>query len=330
MRKLILAAAVIVAATSALPPTAAATFPAKNGRIAFKRFLDPALSTSAVFASDVNGRNERRLSHPPEGAEDNSPDWSADGLSVTFQRCRAIVRCEVWTVRADGTGETRLGPDCLDVPPGPLCESRISPAYSPSGAIVFGRGYVDAGGVPHADVDLMNAAGGDLRTILSVPPFSVANAAFAWAPDGARLVVEIVNSESATPPGGIALYVMNADGSGGLRQITPFALRGGDHPDWSPDGERILFRSNAQSTDAVGSQLHTVRPDGTGLEQLSHFSPGTRVLSSSYSPDGKWITVGLSGVDGNPDVYVMRTNGHGIHPVTRTSAWDSAPDWGPR
>ena len=105
---------------------------------------------------------------------------------------------------------------------------------------------------------------------------------------------------------------------------------GGDHPDWSPDGRRILFRSNGKTDDVTGSQLYTVRPDGSDLEQITHFPPGTQLLSSSYSPNGQWITVSVTGVDGQPDVYVMRTNGHALHPVTRTPEWDSAPDWWPR
>jgi Tol biopolymer transport system component len=54
------------------------------------------------------------------------------------------------------------------------------------------------------------------------------------------------------------------------------------------------------------------------------------VLSASYSPDGRFITVALGGVDDQPDVFVMRADGTALQPVTRTPSWDSAPDWGPR
>jgi TolB protein len=342
MRKIIVAIAAVCAVAAIVPASAGATFPAKNGRIAFKRFLDPALSTSAIFTIDANGKRERQLTHPPAGITDNGPDWSPDGSRITFERCRVVGWCEVWTVRADGMGETRLGPDCLDVGPPPLCEYRGEPEYSPSATIAFGRAYVDSAGL-HADLDEMNGAGAILRSIVASPAFapasSIARAAWAYSPEGERLVVEVQNSDTGTPPDALALYVGNADASqsqcpdgtsGLLCRITPYELRAGDHPDWSPDGQRILFRSNGSSTDAVGSQLYTARPDGTHLEQITHLAPGTRVLSYSYSPDGRWITVGLSGVDGQPDVYVMRTNGHAIRPVTRTSEWDSAPDWGPR
>jgi Tol biopolymer transport system component len=52
------------------------------------------------------------------------------------------------------------------------------------------------------------------------------------------------------------------------------------------------------------------------------------VLSSSYSPDGKRIAYGARINEGPADVYIMRSDGTGSRPVTRTPAWDSAPDWG--
>ena len=53
------------------------------------------------------------------------------------------------------------------------------------------------------------------------------------------------------------------------------------------------------------------------------------MLSASYSPDGKWIVHATNGVDGNADVFIMRADGTGNRPVTRTELWDSAPDWSP-
>ena len=41
-------------------------------------------------------------------------------------------------------------------------------------------------------------------------------------------------------------------------------MRAGDTPDWSPDGQRILFHDNLDLPDE-SSNLYTVRPDGTGL-----------------------------------------------------------------
>ena len=148
-----------------------------------------------------------------------------------------------------------------------------------------------------------------------------------FSPDGRRLVYVRTNSPLTKPAGGRALFVARADGSG-QRRLTPWSLDAGDNPDWSPNGQLIVFRSPASSFE--GSQVYVVRPDGSGLRQLTRFKPGTSVLSYSFSPDGKWITFAKSGLGGEPDIFVMRTNGTGIRPVTRTTLWDSAPDWGPK
>ena len=65
------------------------------------------------------------------------------------------------------------------------------------------------------------------------------------------------------------------------------------------------------------------------LTRLTHFEDGTLVLSASYSSDGEWIVHATNGVDDQADIFVMRADGTGNLPVTRTKAWDSAPDWGP-
>jgi TolB protein len=46
-----------------------------------------------------------------------------------------------------------------------------------------------------------------------------------------------------------------------------------------------------------------VRPNGKDLTQLTHYKQGTLVLSTSYSPDGKWIVHATNGVQGNVDVF---------------------------
>jgi Tol biopolymer transport system component len=54
--------------------------------------------------------------------------------------------------------------------------------------------------------------------------------------------------------------------------------------------------------------------------------------SGSFSPNGKKITAGKApgvGPAGNADVYVMNIDGSGRRNVTKSTPWESAPDWGP-
>ena len=93
-------------------------------------------------------------------------------------------------------------------------------------------------------------------------------------------------SPRGEPANSLALFVVNADGSG-LRQLTAWGLDAGDRPDWSPDGGSILFKAPAEGQHG---NLYTVNPDGSGLKQLTRYAAPRAVFSGSFSPDGKWIT----------------------------------------
>jgi TolB protein len=178
------------------------------------------------------------------------------------------------------------------------------------------------GGLCVADAD-----GSDLTTLVHTPAHFYDDGP-QFSPDGKQIAFErdLDGAHGSTLK--TAVFVMNADGSN-IHRITPWALRGGDHPDWSPDGKRILFTSNVDGSATISANKYTVKPDGTGLRQLTHARGGpTQWMSSSYSPDGTWITVARRSGSNNAQVYVMRTNGTGIRKITHSTSWNSAPDWG--
>jgi dipeptidyl aminopeptidase/acylaminoacyl peptidase len=318
------AAAAVVAV---LAGSALATAPGPNGQIAFRRYLGPDRTKGTIFTIAPDGTGERRLTAVSGKAGDDYPDVAADGSFIAFQRCTLV--CRILTVRPDGTDLTVLAGQC---PPGqgpPKCADNTYAAVSPdSKRIAFVRafGRVTDDQIDHVGIYMMDVDGSHVRRITLPPKRTAEDGDPQWSPDGRRLVF-VRQNFSAKPTGGQAVFVVNADGSH-LRRVTAWKLRAGDGPDWSPDGTQILFRS-PESEDFLDSNIFTIHPDGSGLRQVTHATGQTKVYSASFSPDGTAITVGMSGVDKQADVYRIGIDGSGLTPVTRTHAWDSAPDWGP-
>ena len=158
-------------------------------------------------------------------------------------------------VNADGSGLRRVTPRCTRrplpdaVPAG--CEDAANVSFTPDGQhLTFSRATGHVRHFPrfgwdqieHSAIAIIGVDGSGQREILRLPRYR-GDANFPqMSPDGRYIVFERDNSPLSKPRLGIALFVMNADGSG-LHRVTPWNLRGGDNPDWAPDSSRILFHS---------------------------------------------------------------------------------------
>jgi Tol biopolymer transport system component len=312
------ALAAAAAAVGLVPAAALATAPSTNGQIAFRRYLGPDRTKGAIFVAAPDGSGERQLTTPPANASDDYPDVASDGSFVAFQRCGRT--CHLYTVRTDGTALRTIGSGSVD---------RSYPAISPDGiriALIRTFGHLRPNRPPdHVAIYTIGIDGSGERRVTLPKTKTAEDVDPQWSPDGRRILFVRMNG-TARPRHGQAIFVVNADGTG-LRRVTPWKLRAGDGPDWSPDGKDILFRS-PETEDFLHCNLFTIHPDGTGLRQVTHLAPGTKLYSASFSPDGTAITFGMTGVDGQADVWTMHVDGTAVTPVTRTAQWDSAPDWG--
>ncbi|HEY5150810.1 MAG TPA: hypothetical protein VIJ23_13530 [Mycobacterium sp.] len=225
----------------ALP--AHATFAGDNGRIAFRRFLDEERSTGAVFTINPDGTDVRQITDPPTGFVDRNPDVSPDGRRITFER-EGDHYDEIFVVNVDGTRLTQLTRNA----PGEVCNSggtcSGSPAWSPNGRqIAFRRasGRIQDDLIENQGIFVMNADGSRIRQITEkARPALGEDTDPQWSPEGRQLVFQRNNVRSAIPTDGIALWTITL-ATGCEKRITPWDLRAGDAPDWSPDGRRILF-----------------------------------------------------------------------------------------
>jgi TolB protein len=307
--------------------TAEATLP--PGRIAFRRYLDADKTHGAIFTIKTDGTGEKEVTDPADGVIDDYPDWSPEGRQLVFQQCGDTQpACSVWTVPAGGGTPHKVQVHCHLKGD---CDASW-PSWTPDGRLVLtlsqGSVHTVAGRpqIQQSALELVDPRTGAQRTILKLTHFRGDVVGAAVSPNGRKVVYQRENSERSKPALGQGLFTANIDGSG-IRRVAPWSFGGGDGPVFSPTGT-ILFRSY-QNNDSRQSDYWTVRPDGSHLKQLTHFKEGTLVLSASYSPDGEWIAYATDGVDGNADVFAMRADGTGSRPITRTKAWDSAPDWSP-
>ena len=321
-------------AISALP--AQATFPGENGRIAFRRFLNRHMTWGAVFTIEPDGTDELQVTHPPVGFVDRNPDISPDGRRIAFEREGVDCDCisnEVFVVDVDGSNLTQL----TENPPGTVCDAggycNGTPAWSPDGTqIVFSRasGVFQKHFSQNIGLWVMNADGSDMHQITqeSTTLGTGEDSDPQWSPNGNKIVFQRRNVRTSRPKAGIALWTVNVH-TGSERRVTPWRLRAGDTPDWSPDGRRILFHDNNDGSPDVSANLYTIRPDGSQLRQLTFLEGGAvNYLGSSYSPDGTMIVFGRRPATGGAaDVFIRTVDGE--RHVTRTRLYDSYPDWGP-
>src|SRR5687767_3962199 len=100
----------------------------------------------------------------------------------------------------------------------------------------------------------------------------------AYSPDGRRIA--FLRSHR--------LWVAQAGGRD-ARPVTPDGWLVGQHR-WSPGATRLVFDRGFVTS--VRSVLYTVKPDGSGLEQLLKARMPLSLSSGAWSPDGRAIVYG--------------------------------------
>lgn len=119
------------------------------------------------------------------------------------------------------------------------------------------------------------------------------------------------------------IFIMNEDGSR-PRQVTNLPV-GACQPDWSPDGERIVFISPCmeRSEQYPGAKMYIVNVDGSGLIELDSSEEGD--FDPAWSPDGSRIAF-TSLRDGSPQIYVLSLADTEVTRLTEVSSDVRLPD----
>jgi Tol biopolymer transport system component len=309
-----------------------ATSPGENGLISFRRYFNDKHTSGALFVVNPDGSHETQITFPAAHELDYTQNWSPDGRQLAFERDTFIPESEtseIWVVSVDGSNPHRLFP----CPGDDVCGAAHLPSWSPDGEwIAFSLATGPVTNHQSADVSIwaIHPDGTGLRQITHPTGFQRSEDFDPqWSPDGSRIVFERRLARRDWKP---AIFTANSTDGSDVERVSPKGLLAGDSPDWSPDGRWIIYRND----EAPGPQkVFLSHPDGSGFHVIIDGGRKLSFTSSSFSPDGAGMTIGIYpgiGKKGNADVWVGhfddRMHIDSLKPLTRTHRWESSPRWG--
>jgi TolB protein len=139
---------------------------------------------------------------------------------------------------------------------------------------------------PYMNIYEANVDGSDLKPLTSGPAY---HAECAYSSDGSRIVY------ASNEDGHMNLYTMNADGSD-VRQVTHTSNCYNGGPFFSPDGTKIIFRSDRHIPHFL--QIYVIDVDGTNERQITdndavnwapYWHPNGKVIAYTTSIHGHYL-----------------------------------------
>jgi Tol biopolymer transport system component len=296
-------AVVVGVALSAATSPAAATFPGRNGDIAF-------VHSDQIYLIRPDGTHLRRLTDSP--TDKFSPSFSADGRKIAFAHLRRVfVRgayFQISVMDADGRHHRQLTHARAD---------STSPTFSGDGrTIAFSR---------RTSVWAMDPDGSHPRLVTKRGQHP------AFSPDGRRIVFDGWDTrpdDEATPREKEGIFVVDADGRR-RRELTRNPMSGPDpagnsmplyrdhDPSFAPDGKHIVFLRSPAG--CLSGDVYVMSTSGKHVHALTHPVDGCgNYEDATFSPDGRLVLT-----DGP---YVMHADG--TH-RRKLPGLGYSPDWQP-
>jgi Tol biopolymer transport system component len=240
-------------------------------------------SYKGLWVSSPNGENANHLTD--DSAAGFGYSWSADGTSIVariarYEAVRRLNAIKVFTTAPDAE-EIILDftTDYIGVPAWLSNDAQVAVVHDDQLAVLgvtnrSSKASITPEPLVMAEKERIvqtNAASGVMSTIKEEDGF-VLN--LVNSPDGSKVAFEIMAGN---------LFAMNADGGDRVD------LGRGNRPQWSPDGNWIVFqRSEDDGHEFTSSDLYAVRSDGSNVVRLTTSSEALE-MNPSWSPDGRFI-----------------------------------------
>ena len=245
--------------------------------------------TNQLWIIDADGTAERQLTKEPAGV--NGGQWAADGNSLFYAVAShdSSILYELWP---DSARQRTIG-----VFPG------RAPEIAPGRAqVVYDVGPWTASHLVMTDINQRSARQltDDSHTIWRG----------VWSPD-ATLIAYTASNKT-----GIAVWVMNADGSN-PHQVTHLTAAEGraQMPAWSPDSQHLAFQANS-STAAGKSTLWVIDLRTGGEREILPHTTNVLDETPSWFSDGKSVAF-QSNRSGRMQIWAVDIDGTDLRQITR-------------
>lgn len=306
--------------------------PATGGLVAAKARWTPDRSHIVFTARVKVDRNAVAPVPAPPAGEDRRVHFTFAELASVAESLEAarasgdVAEEQIFIMAADGSDVRQLTTpwteDYLDAIPAGDARGNTDPDVSPDGRyLVFTNlsTLTKESFILRLDLESGEVVNLTNVTVGAVP---VADANPRFSPDGSFITF------NSSYVGGSQIYVMRADGSD-VRALTSddYANLG---PSWSPDGKSILYSSyrgqqpidELEDPDAARTlptkDWYAITFDVETGKTAAIAGEDRLVLRPIWSPDGRHVAFISVGPTGQPDVYLVGSDGQGLRPMQAT------------
>jgi Tol biopolymer transport system component len=211
----------------------------------FRSLLPGQQSELTVINADGTGRD---VIFAVDDAIIEAPNWHPDGDYLVFN-----AGGEIWRINADGSGLKKIET-------GTIRDLNNDHVLSPDGKTIYLSNQSDG------SLYAVGIEGGTPRKISNDHKEPHHYYLHGVSPDDKTLSYVAVEG----PKGHVRVNMFTIPTTGGPDTRLSDVSYPNDGPEYSPDGKWIYFSSERDASEPGHAQCYRMRPDGTGIERLSH------------------------------------------------------------